>query len=145
MNEILPKRIEDVTVSELMEQRWCCYPFETDEYNPFEFVIPESHADYSEDVIQFELAEFKFSNGKVLYGSYNGSQSFTILSFNTSVSLWFGVREPSKVAKVAFVEFLASNNLELPVLAKSKWSQVEKIYNGLQFCNSAGVVCETVI
>ena len=145
MNEVLPKRIEEVTVSDLMAQRWCCCPFETEEYNPFEFVIPETHADYSEDIIQFELAEFKFSNGKVLFGSFNGSQSFTILSSNTVISLWFGVREPSKLEKVAFAEFLTSNNLELPVFAKSKWSQVEKIYHGLQYLNSAGVVCETAI
>jgi len=64
------KRIEDITTDDLAQQRWFLLQNEEVGLDAFEYVISETHPSFSEDMIELELAEFTFANGKVAYGIY---------------------------------------------------------------------------
>lgn len=56
-----PKRLEELTVTDLEGNRWCLYQDDEEGYDGFEFVIPDTHPGFSEHVIEIELANFIFS------------------------------------------------------------------------------------
>ncbi|MDI5831559.1 hypothetical protein [Shewanella xiamenensis] len=74
-----PKAIEEITIEDLKAHRWCFYQNDEEGFNAFEHVIPDSHPDFSERVIELELSEFIFSNGETLLGVYDGSEAFNII------------------------------------------------------------------
>lgn len=140
-----PKSIENITLIDLQNHRWCYYQNDDEGYGCFEHVIPDNHPEFSSDVEELELAEFTFKNGKTALGSFDGSSSFNIASSDSWFSFWYGVSEPSQTNIDAMAEFLLSNGYELPVEARAKWSGASKIFNGLQFINESGDVIEVAI
>lgn len=137
-----PKRLEEITLDDLRKHRWCFYPRDDEDYNCFEHVIPDSHPDFSGETIEVELAEFTFSNGAVSWGLCDGSNSFHIISGGNWHSLWFGVRRPGGSEVTSLRTFLQTNQLEMPVEVKAKWSGRIKIFYGLQFVDDDGEICE---
>ena len=141
----VPKCIEELTVADLESNRWCVYHHNEDGYDGFEFAIPDTHPDFSEHVIEIELAHFTFSDGRVLKGVFDGSESFSVFHTGNWYSLWYGVSKPSDDTVNEFKEFLAINQLALPVTATAVWSDTSRIYNGLQYIDDTGAIRELVI
>ncbi|WP_145145152.1 hypothetical protein [Pseudomonas duriflava] len=141
----MPKRIEELTVADLERSRWCVYHNDEEGYDSFEFVIPDNHPDYSEHVIEVELAHFAFSDGKTYKGLFDGSESFSVSHNGHWYSFWYGVSKPSISAVNEFKEFLTANHLALPVLAKAAWSGTSRTYNGLQYLDDTAAIRELVI
>ncbi len=108
-------------------------------------MIPDTHPDFNKDVIELELAEFKFSNGKVAYGVYNGSESFDIITADQWYSFWYGGVKPEQTEIDRLSCFLLSKGYELPVEASAKWSKITKAYNGVQYINDDGDIIEIAI
>ena len=145
MDMCKPKRIHDVSVTDLQNSRWCYYHNDEEGYDCFEHVIPDTHPGFTGDTEEFELAEFTFSNGKTVLGSFDGSKSFNIAYSNSWFSFWYGVSEPKKCDIAVMTEFLSSNGYELPVKARAKWSNKTKVFNGLQYINDNGDIIEIAI
>jgi hypothetical protein len=145
MNMCKPKLIEEITLDDLRSHRWCFYQNDDEGFDAFEYVIPDTHPEFSEDVIELELAEFTFSNGKVAYGIYDGSESFNIVTTDQWYSFWYGVAQPEQTEIERMSNFLLSNGYQLPVEASAKWSKTTKIYNGIQYINSDGETVELSI
>ena len=141
----VPKRIEELTVADLDSNRWCVYHNDEEGYDSFEFVIPDTHPDFSEHVIEIELAHFIFSDGKVFKGLFDGSESFSVFHNGNWYSFWYGASSPSKNAVSEFKEFLTINQLALPVLATAAWSGASRTYKGLQYVDDTGAIRELVI
>lgn len=140
-----PKLIEDITLDDLRSHRWCFYQNDNEEFDVFEHVIPDTHPDFSEDVLELELAEFKFSNDKVAYGIYDGSESFNIVTTDQWYSFWYGVAQPEKPEIERMSRFLLSHDYQLPVEASAKWSGIVKTYNGVQYMNDSDEIIELSI
>ncbi|OZG72653.1 hypothetical protein BTA51_14075 [Hahella sp. CCB-MM4] len=140
-----PKAIEDITVEDLKAHRWCFYEDEEGCFSAFEHVVPDSHPEFSEHIAELELSEFKFANGKVLYGVYDGFEAFNIIADDEWYSFWYGADEPELEDLERLESFLTGNNLLLPVVATAKWSGTTKTYNGIQYINSNGETIEKVI
>lgn len=141
----VPNRIEDVTVEDLQQHRWCYYHNDDEGYDSFEHVIPDTHPDFSQHVVEMELAEFTFKHGETAYGSYDGSESFRVFLGNRWFSFWFGVAKPDLASVTSLKEFLAAQGYELPVEARAKWSGSVRILNGFQYINELGEVSEVTI
>ena len=141
----VPKRIEELTVADLESNRWCVYHNDKEGYDSFEYVIPDTHPDFSEHVVEIEVAHFIFSDGKVLKGIFDGSESFSFFHNGYWYSFWYGILKPSKSAVSKFKELLAINHLVLPVSAKAAWSGTSRTYNGLQYVDDTGTIRELVI
>ena len=139
------KRIEDIAIDDIRSHRWCYYQNDEEGYDAFEHVISDTHPDFSEDVIELEFAEFKFLNGKVAYGLYDGSASFNIVTPNEWYSFWYGAAEPEQTDIERMSNFLQSNGYQLPVEASAKWSRTTKKYNGIQYINNDGETIEISI
>ncbi|MGF1742223.1 hypothetical protein L4C34_14275 [Vibrio profundum] len=139
------KRIEDITIEDLETHRWCFYQNDEEGYDAFEHVISGEHPDFSEDVLELEYAEFEFSNGKVVWGLYDGLESFNIVTPSEWYSLWYGIAKPESEDIERLSEFLSSEGLKLPVVAKAKWSGTKRTYNGIQYINENDEVREIVI
>ena len=114
-------------------------------FDSFEHVIPDTHPDFSDQITELELSEFKFSNGKVVFGVYDGSEAFNIIAGDEWYSFWYGAVEPSQEDLNRIKSFFESNGLELPVVATTKWSGITKIYNGIQYINENGETIEKAI
>lgn len=140
-----PKRIDEITIEDLQNHRWCYNHSDDEGFDCFEHVIPDTHPNFSEHVIELELAEFTFSNGETAYGVYDGSESFHIISEGNWYSFWFGVARPDKAEISSFKEFLVSHGYKLPVQARAMWSSTERVFNGLQYINELGEVSELTI
>lgn len=136
MNE--PKRISDITVEDLQSHQWCVYHNDEEGFDCFEHVIPDSHPEFSEDIVQLELAEFSFANGKVQFGSFDGSESFVLFADGIRYYFWHGIRQPDRSELDRFSRFLTANELQLPVVARAKWSETERTFRGFQFIDSRG-------
>lgn len=147
MNRIMSniKRIEDITIEDLTAHRWVYHNNDEEGYDDFEYVISNEHPDFSEDILELELAEFKFSNGKTAYGLYDGSESFNIVTPQNWYSLWYGSVKPSSDEVERLSAFLTAEGLELPVIARAKWSGTEKRYKGMQYLDENDKVVEIVI
>lgn len=139
------KRIEDITIEDLVAHRWCFYQNDEEGYDTFEHVISDEHPDFSEDVVELEYAEFEFANGKMVRGLFDGSESFNILTPTEWYSFWYGVAKPDPEEIERLSEFLSSEGFELPVVARAKWSGSERTYNGIQYIDENGEICEIVI
>lgn len=141
----VPKRIEELTVTDLENNRWCVYHNDEKGYDSFEFAIPDTHPEFSEHIIEIELANFIFSDGKVLKGLFDGSESFSVYHNDCWYSFWHGASKPSINAVNEFKEFVTANHLALPVSATAAWSGTTRTYNGLQYIDDAGAIRELVI
>ncbi|MFL9814553.1 hypothetical protein D7241_14970 [Stutzerimonas sp. VN223-3] len=141
----MPKRIEELTVADLESNRWCVYHNDEEGYDSFEFVIPNTHPDFSEHAIEIELAHFVFSDGKVFKGLFDGSESFSVFHKGNWYSVWYGASKPSKNAVSEFKEFLTINQLALPVSATAAWNGASRVYNGFQYVDDTGAIRELVI
>lgn len=139
------KRIEDISIEDLQAHRWCYYQNDDEGYDAFEHVISDRHPNFSEDIIELELAEFEFSNGKLAQGIYDGSEAFNIVTSSDWYSFWYGVNKPEPEEIERFRQFLIGQELELPVTAVAKWSNTTKTLNGIQYLNSDGEVEEVAI
>ncbi len=133
-----PKLIEDITVNDLKAHRWCLYHNDDEGYDCFEHVIPDSHKHFSHHVIELELAEFQFNNGEIAFGYYNGT-NFCVLLNGELLMFWFGVAKPSDKDIEKTRQLLSSNNLELPVEARAKWSNETKLFKGLQYIENGNI------
>jgi hypothetical protein len=140
-----PKRIVDVSISDLEAHRWCYYHNDDLGFDAFEHVIPDTHPDFSSDVIELELADFVFANGKILKGVYDGSESFTVDMGSESLSFWRGIAKPLDSDLNAAKAFLSAYELAMPVKVLSKWSKRQKTINGLEYINSKNEVVSVVI
>lgn len=141
----VPTLIEELTVADLESNRWCVYHNDEKGYDGFEFAIPETHPDFSGNVVEIELAHFVFSGGEIFKGLFDGSESFSVFHNGNWYSLWYGVSKPSDDTVNEFKEFLAINHLALPVSATAVWSCTSRTYNGLQYVDYAGAIRELVI
>ena len=137
-----PIAIEDLTVEDLKAHRWCFYQNDDDDFDAFEQIIPDNHPEFSEHNTELELAEFQFSNGKVVFGVYDGSEAFNIIAGDEWYSFWYGAAEPSQEDLERMKSFIEDNDLELPVVATAKWSGITKIYSGIQYINENGETLE---
>ncbi len=140
-----PKAIEDITVEDLKAHRWCFYQNDEEGFDAFEHVIPDNHPDFSEHVIELELSEFKFANGKSCFGFYDGSEDFNIIAGDQWYSFWYGIAEPNAEDLARLKSFVVSNNLELPVVVQAKWSGTSKTFSGIQYINPNGETIEKTI
>ena len=141
----VPKRIEELTVTDLESNRWCVYHNDEEGYDSFEFAIPDTHPNFSEHAIEIELAHFVFSDGRVLKGCFDGSESFSVFHNGNWYSFWFGILKPSRDTITEFKEFLAINRLALPVSTTATWSGKSRTYSGLQYLDDTGTIREIVI
>ena len=141
----VPKRIVELTIADLEGNRWCVYHNDEEGYDSFEFVIPDTHPGFSELVIEIELANFIFSDGKVFKGLFDGSESFSVFHNGNWHSFWHGISKPNKNTVSEFKEFLTTNQLALPVLATAAWSGASRTYSGLQYVDDTGAIREVVI
>ena len=138
-----PKLIENITINDLKANRWCLYHNDDEGYDCFEHIIPDTHPDFSHHVIEFELAEFKFNNGKVAFGYYNGT-NFNILLDGELLMFWFGIAKPSDKDSEKIRQILLKNEFELPVEAKAIWSNETKVFKGLQDIENGNIVEITI-
>lgn len=136
------KRVEEITLKDLQNHRWCYYHYYDEGYNCFEHVIPDTHPEFSEYVTEMELAEFTFKNGEIALGVYDGSESFRLFSGSCWYSFWFGIAKPDDAAVNSLKAFLAAKRYQLPVEARAKWSGKVKVFMGLQYINDFGEVSE---
>ena len=141
----VPKRIEELTVTDLESNRWCLYHNDEEGYDSFEFVISDSHPGFSEYVTEVELANFIFPDGTVLKGIFDGSESFSVFHNGNWYSFWFGVSKPSECTMAELKEFLTKNSLALPVTAIAVHSGTSRTYKGLMYIDDTGAICELVI
>ena len=140
-----PKKIEDVSISDLERHRWCYYHNDDFGFDAFEHVVPDTHPEFSSDTIELELAQFSFANGKIFQGMYDGSESFTLILGNESISFWRGMARPSSSELQAIAKLLADYGLIMPVKVVSKWSKYEKVFNGLEYLNEQNKVVSLAI
>jgi hypothetical protein len=145
INMCKPKLIEEVTLEDLQSHRWCFYQNDEEGFDAFEHVIPDTHPDFSADTIELELAEFKFANGKVALGIYDGASSFTLVANDQGFSFWYGGVKPEQKDIESMSNFLLSNGYQLPVEATAKWSRTSEKYNGIQYINNDGETVELSI
>jgi hypothetical protein len=129
INMCKPKLIEEVTLEDLKSHRWCFYQNDEEGFDAFEHVIPDNHPEFSADTIELELAEFKFANGKIALGIYDGASSFTLVVNDQGYSFWYGVAEPAQTEIESMSNLLLSNDYQLPVEATAKWSKITKKYS----------------
>ncbi|WAC43835.1 hypothetical protein OU997_16500 [Pseudomonas sp. SL4(2022)] len=141
----VPKRIEELTVADLESNRWCVYHNDEEGYDSFEFAIPDTHLNFSEHAIEIELAHFTFPDGKILKGSFDGSESFSVCHNDNWYSFWFGISKPNENTIAEFKEFLTVNRLALPAHATATWSGTSRTFNGLQYLDDTGAIREIVI
>lgn len=145
MTDMKPKHISEITVADLETSRWCYFYDDENGYDCFQHVVPDSHPSFSTHVIEVELAYFEFFNGKTLKGLFDGSETFSVFSDGAWHSFWYGVGKPSQDDISRFGNFLAINQLQLPVVAKAKWSEKSAKLNGLQYIGPAGTVIEVLV
>jgi hypothetical protein len=138
-----PKRIEEITVEDLTLHRWCYFHDDDGGVDSFEWVIPDTHPKFSEDIIEMELATFRFQGGEEFAGMFDGSESFSVYLAGRWYTLWYGVRAPSEHEKANFKAALRELGLNLPVNAKARWSGKSVSYSGLRYLDEAGIEIET--
>ncbi len=133
MNNGIPKLQSELTVADLMAHRWCVYHNDDEGFDGFEHAIPDSHPDFSKDVIEIELAKFTFANGAVAWGLFDGCYSFKIMLGSEIIRLWSGLIEPDPDKVSKYKEVLSSCNLIMPVKAETKWSSKTELFHGIKF------------
>jgi len=140
-----PKRIEEISIADLINHRWCYYHNDELGYDAFEYVIPNAHSEFCSETIELELAEFIFANGKRQLGVYDGSESFSVVINNDSLSFWRGMAEPTDADIKSSTLFLKAHDLTLPVRVTSKWTKQTRVFEGLEYINRTNEVVSVVI
>ncbi len=130
---IEPKHLGDLTVEDLQKHRWCYFYDEEGRCDVFEYVIPDTHPKFDSNVMELELATFKFFEGQEYFGMYDGSASYTMSIGGKWVSLWYGMRRPDLEDIERTRNQLKSLNLRFPILATAFWSKRSKCFNGLHY------------
>ena len=142
---IEPKRIEDVSVQDLKDSQWCYYHNDELGFDCFDYVISDEHPEFDENTAQLELVRFEFSNGEIQYGSFDGSESFTLMCTGENLSFWYGIVLPEVSEIKNAREILQRFKLKLPVIAKTQRSGEVRTFNGLQYLNDNGDKVEITI
>jgi len=135
-----PKRLEEITVEDLSQHRWCYFHDDDGGYDSFEWVIPDTHPKFSDNVIQLELATFRFQGGEELKGMFDGSKCFSMDLTGVWYALWYGGMTPTERNKQDLNKALDDLGLCLPVTAIATWSGQSETYNGIRYYDQAG--CE---
>jgi hypothetical protein len=133
---VQPRRIETITLDDLMSHRWCYFHDDGEGFDAFQNVIPDTHPRFNENAIELELAIFTFRDGEERFGMFDGSSCFSIFVNCAWFSLWRGVSEPSEAEIVEFRKALLAESIALPVRAKAKWSGTTKEFTGIRYFNS---------
>jgi hypothetical protein len=133
-----PKHISDITVDDLKNNRWCFYHDDKSGYDGFEYLIPNTHPKFDENIIELELAVFKFQSGEEYFGKFDGSKSFSVFLNNEWFSFWHGVRRPLANEISHFADTLKKFGLQLPVTAIAYWSGHTQVLNGLGYYDEMG-------
>lgn len=128
-----PKRIEEITVEDLSSNRWCYFHDDQGGYDCFEWVIPDTHPEFSEEIMEMELATFRFRGGEEYKGMFDGTKCFTVYLAGEWHSFWRGGFPPSESDTVNFKAVLSELGLMLPVVATARWSGKVDQYNGLRY------------
>ena len=140
-----PIRIEDISLDDLKKHRWCYYYNDELGYDAFEYVIPNTHPEFCSETIELELAEFIFANGKRQFGIFDGSESFSVVINNDSLSFWRGMMEPADTDIKSSSLFLKVHDLAMPVQVTSKWTKQTRVFEGLEYINQSNEVVSVVI
>ncbi|MFC0348211.1 hypothetical protein [Undibacterium danionis] len=140
-----PKRIEDITVLDLKSHRWCYLNDDEGGYDAFEYVVPDSHEQFDENVLELELAVFKFNGDREYFGMYDGSKSYSIYLDNEWFSFWHGVRKPTESEIAHFKDTLLASNLAFPVSARAYWSGQTELFRGIRYYDERGIEIELEI
>ncbi len=130
-----PRPIDAITVDDLKSRRWCYFHDDDEGCDGFEYVIPDTHPKFDENIMELELASFTFTGGHVRYGRFDGAKCFSVFLKGEWFSLWSGVSEPSQAQIQAFRDVLSEESLVLPVIAKAHWSGALLTYGGLRYYN----------
>jgi hypothetical protein len=83
-------------------------------FDAFEWVIPDSHPKFRKDVLELELARFRFQGGQEFEGMFDGSKCFSIYLCYNLHSLWHGVAPPRAAELAGFKAALSELGLALP-------------------------------
>jgi hypothetical protein len=132
---VQPYRIDALTVDDLRGHRWCYFQDDAEGFDAFEYVVPDTHPKFDENVMELELASFTFVGGEVRFGMFDGSKNFSVFLNGGWFSLWAGVREPSALEVQTFRNALAQEALVLPVEARARWSGASVTFGGLRYFN----------
>lgn len=126
-----PKRIEDITINDLCEHRWCYFHDDEAGFDSFEWVIPDTHPKFDTHVIELELATFRFHGGQEFLGMLACSQ-FSVCLSGKWHSFSTGIVKPTEDVK-SLKEALRRLGLALPVVATAKWSGTSERFNGIRY------------
>jgi hypothetical protein len=140
-----PKRIEEITVSDLKSHRWCYFPDDEAGFDAFEYVIPDTHEHFDENVIELELAVFKFDGDREYFGMYDGSKSYSIFLNNEWFYFWHGVRKPTESEITHLKDTLSTSDLAFPISARAYWSGRTELFRGVRYYDERGVEVELEI
>ena len=130
------KLIEEVTIQDLKANRWSYYHNDELGFDCFEHVISDSNSDFNSESIELELAVFEFDNGKILYGSFDGSESFNLFIDQNWITFWYGACEPPTDYVNEVKTVFEKHSLKTPFKVTSQWSKKSKLLSGLQYLDS---------
>lgn len=133
-----PKRIEEISVEDLSRSRWCYFHDDEGGYDSFEWVIPATHPKFSEEIMELELATFRFQGGEELKGMYDGVKNFIVHLAGEWYAFWFGGIAPTELDKQKLKAALGELGLRLPVSATAEWSRVSQTYHGIRYYDEDG-------
>lgn len=137
-----PKRICEITISDLRSHRWCYFHDDEAGFDAFEYVIPDTHAQFDENTIELELAVFKSSNDREYFGMYDGSRAYSIFLNNEWFCFWHGIRKPTEIGIAHFRNTLEASDLTFPVSARAYWSGRTELFHGLRYYDERGTEVE---
>lgn len=98
-----PKRIEDITLDDLICHRWCYFHDDDEGFDSFEWLIPDTHPKFSTEVIEMELATFRFQGGEEFLGMFDGASNFSVFLAGNWYSFWTGGSGPTEEEKRSFI------------------------------------------
>lgn len=137
-----PKRVEDITLNDLQSHRWCYLHDDEQKFDSFEWLIPDTHPRFSTDVIEMELAIFRFKDGQEFIGRFDGSAQFSVSLAGKWHSFWTGIMRPAEEEKEALAHVMSRLSLEFPVEATAKWSGAFERFNGIRYVDHEGQTLE---
>jgi hypothetical protein len=137
-----PKRIADITLDDLSRHRWCYFHDDEGGFDSFEWVIPDTHPKFDTDVIELELATFRFQSGHEFLGMFDGSNCFSICLADEWFSFWTGIRKPTEQEKLHLANAMSQLGLTVPIEATAKWSGTSERYRGIRYLNEAGALVD---
>ena len=126
------KRIEHISLDDLIRHRWCYFHDDEGGFDAFEWVVPDTHPKFDPYVMELELATFRFHGGQEFLGMLDGSQ-FSVCLAGEWHSFWAGIVKPTEQVQSRLREALDRIGLALPVEATAKWSGKSACYNGIRY------------